>query len=127
MADLTGCQTASPLLTDERALLGVCLEAVHASGLSAVGQLAVRFPLNEDGSGGGVTATVLLAESHLCVHTWPEHAAVTMDVYVCNRSADHSGKAKNLLNQLILLFGAEQIESQCLQRGQAGFSSPGQA
>ena len=117
MADLTGCQTASPLLTDERALLGVCLDAVQANGLKAVGELAVRFPLNDDGTGGGVTATVLLAESHLCVHTWPEHRAVTMDVYVCNRSADHSDKAKNLLDRLVLHFGAEQVQLQCLQRG----------
>ena len=28
-----------------------------------------------------MTATVLLAESHLCVHTGPEQAAVTLDVY----------------------------------------------
>ena len=32
----------------------------------------------------GVTGTVLLAESHLAIHTWPEQGFVTIDVYVCN-------------------------------------------
>jgi spermidine synthase len=41
----------------------------------------------------GVTGTVLLAESHLAIHTWPETGSVTIDVYVCNFSADNSGKA----------------------------------
>ena len=32
----------------------------------------------------GLTGTVLLAESHLAIHTWPESGFVTLDVYGCS-------------------------------------------
>ena len=48
-----------------------------------------------------VTAAVLLAESHVCLHTWPEQRAVTVDVYVCNFGEDHSAKARGLMAALI--------------------------
>ena len=75
-----------------------------------------RFPDNAEGP-GGITATVLLAESHLCVHTWPEKSAVTLDVYVCNFGGDHSAKAQALMAQLLAVFNAEQVEQHALQRG----------
>lgn len=60
---------------------------------------------------------MLLAESHLCVHTWPEQRAVTLDVYVCNFGADHSGKAHALMNALLALFDPVAAERNALQRG----------
>jgi S-adenosylmethionine decarboxylase len=35
----------------------------------------------------GVTAMGLLAESHISIHTWPEHGYVGVDVYTCGRSS----------------------------------------
>lgn len=35
------------------------------------------------GSGGGVTGVVLLAESHITVHTWPERDYAAFDVFMC--------------------------------------------
>lgn len=35
------------------------------------------------GSGKGVTGVVLLAESHITVHTWPEHDYAAFDVFMC--------------------------------------------
>ena len=68
-----------------------------------------------------MTATVLLAESHLCVHTWPEQRGVTLDVYVCNFGADHSAKAHALMDALACaLFAPRQVERHALQRGDAG-------
>ena len=111
-------------MLDEKVLLVACLKAVKASGLRAVGQLAVRFPAPEAAAhqgeakpSGGVTATVLLAESHLCVHTWPENDAVTLDIYVCNRSADHSAMARWLMEQLLALFEPTEVQRQDWQRG----------
>ncbi len=75
------------------------------------------FPATEHGP-GGVTATVLLAESHLCVHTWPEQKAVTLDVYVCNFGGDHSGKAHALMAALVELFQPGHTEQHRLHRGE---------
>ena len=63
------------------------------------------------------TGTVLLAESHLCVHTWPEQKGVTVEVYVCNFGADHSAKAHALLDAMLALFAPEQVLRQVLNRG----------
>ena len=66
-----------------------------------------------------ISATVLLAESHLCVHTWPEQKAVTLDVYVCNFGADHSAKARGLMFALVHRFQPEWTEQRSLDRGEA--------
>ena len=115
-ADLTGCRCAPRWLLDADALGAACLEAVRAAGLQAVGQLFHAFPATAQGP-GGVTATVLLAESHLCVHTWPERQAVTLDVYVCNFGADHSTKAQALMQALLALFEPADTQHHALQRG----------
>ncbi len=115
-ADLSHCQCEAHWLTDAERLLAACVQAVQTAGLQAVGQLVHSFPASDQGP-GGVTATVLLAESHLCVHTWPEKAAVTLDVYVCNFGGDHSTKAQTLMSAMTRLFQPGQVAQQALQRG----------
>jgi S-adenosylmethionine decarboxylase len=117
-ADLSHCQCDMVWLTDAARLLDRCLQEVLTAGLQPVNQLAHSFPATAQGP-GGVTATVLLAESHLCVHTWPEQMAVTVDVYVCNFGADHSAKAEHLMAALTTLFAPQQALRQALQRGSA--------
>ena len=116
-ADLHGCRCDAHWLHDAAALRDACLSAVSAAGLQVVGDAVHRFP---DGTQalGGVTATVLLAQSHLCVHTWPETGGVTLDVYVCNHGADHSAKAQAVLDALLALFAPTRCEHHRLQRGQ---------
>lgn len=116
-ADLHHCQCDAVWLTDADQLLDRCVDCVRAVGLQAVAHLAHGFPPGRQGP-GGVTATVLLAESHLCVHTWPEQAAVTLDVYVCNFGADHSAKAHALMNALLTLLEATTVQRHALQRGE---------
>jgi S-adenosylmethionine decarboxylase len=82
-ANLHGCRCDMRWFTDAQTLDALCLEAVAASGLRAVGQLFHAFPATARGP-GGVTAAVLLAESHLCIHTWPELRGAALDVYVCS-------------------------------------------
>jgi S-adenosylmethionine decarboxylase len=88
------------------------VQAVLSAGLSAVGELFHRFE-----TGGGVTGVVLLAESHLAVHTWPELAAVTIDVYVCNYSGDNSARAQDLMARLEAAFEPTAVERHQLERG----------
>ncbi len=111
-ADLRACASATAAMTEPAALRTLCLQAVAQAGLQAVGELFHRFP-----PPGGVTGVVLLAESHLAVHTWPELGAVTLDVYVCNLGADNSAKAQNLMDTLQSAFAPGQAEHHRLPRG----------
>ena len=116
-ADLYGCRCDTAWLTDADRLGQWCVEAVEAVGLQAVNKLFHTLP-GGDGGPGGVTATVLLAESHVCLHTWPEQKAVTVDVYVCNFSGNHSAKARGLMYALVNRFQPEWTEQRSLDRGE---------
>ena len=118
-ADLYQCRCDAAWLTDAAKLGEWCLQAVQASGLQAVNQLFHTFPATDQGA-GGVTATVLLAESHICLHTWPEQKAVTIDVYVCNFGGDHSAKARGLMFAMVNRFQPEWTEQRSLDRGDEG-------
>ena len=115
-ADLYQCQGDERHMLDADAIAALCRAQTAQAGLTLVEDRWVKFP-DYQGQPGGVTGTVLLAESHLCVHTWPEQLGATLDVYVCNLGADHSAKAHRLLSSLLALFDAEQVQQQALQRG----------
>ena len=112
-ADLSGCSSQLPIMQEPLALLSVCRDAVAAAQLGAV---AERFHAFEP-AGSGITGVILLAESHLAVHTWPELAAVTLDVYVCNVGSDNSDKAHQVLAHLLQAFAPAQVERHALHRG----------
>ena len=115
-ADLYRCRCDVAWLTDAQRLGDWCVHAVAAAGLQPVDQLFHTFPATAAGA-GGVTATVLLAESHVCLHTWPGQRTVTADVYVCNFSGDHSAKARSLMDTLVNRFQPEWTEQRSLDRG----------
>src|SRR5262245_21447826 len=112
-ADLHGCRAAT-LMTDAGALRDACLRAVAAAQLNGVGELFHRFP-----PPGGVTGVVLLAESHLAVHTWPEQRLVTLDAFVCNLQHDNRERAQALMRGLEDLFAAADIRRQRIERSVA--------
>ena len=133
-ADLHDCAAHRPSMTDPLALRALCLRAVEGAGLRPVGELFHRFePLaaavaathrHADGAPvGGITGVILLAESHLAVHTWPEMAAVTLDVYVCNVGADNSSSAHAVLEMLIAAFVPGRVGRHALVRGQVAAST----
>ncbi|WP_374593768.1 adenosylmethionine decarboxylase [Aquabacterium sp.] len=132
IADLTGCPPANPAMTDAAALRAMCVAAVAEVGLRAVAECFHSFADAAGAAGtptSGVTGMVLLAESHLAVHTWPELGAVTLDVYVCNRGTDHSAQARRLLQTLVAAFDPLQVRQQGVVRGdlESGLTGPGQS
>ena len=119
-ADLCGCAAARPVMTTPAVLRSICLAAVATAGLTAVGELFHRFaPGAPQGAGAGITGVVLLAESHLAVHTWPEIEAATLDVYVCNFGVDNSARAEALLAAVIAAFTPASIQRHAIERGSA--------
>ncbi|HXC39524.1 MAG TPA: polyamine aminopropyltransferase [Burkholderiales bacterium] len=103
VANLYGCKGDARYLTDRDALRDFCLEAVRKAGLTSLGDLFHQFD-SESADPGGVTGAIVLAESHLAIHTWPELNSVTLDVYVCNYTQDNSAKANQVLDDLMALF-----------------------
>lgn len=76
LLDLYGCDAA--LLADTSALQALLQRAADAAGATT---LAAHF--HHFGDGMGVTGVLLLAESHLSIHTWPEHGFAALDVFLC--------------------------------------------
>ena len=92
-ADLYQCAGDSALMLDADAIASLCQHHTERAGLTSVGDKWVKFP-DWQGHPGGVTGTILLAESHLAIHTWPETGNVTLDVYVCNFSDDNAPRRR---------------------------------
>ena len=67
------------ILTDEPALLAIMRAAADAGDATVLGHTSAIFP------NGAVTAVLLLAQSHLSVHTWPEHGLASFDLLTCGR------------------------------------------
>ena len=121
-ADLYQCKGDERYMLDADAIAELCRAQTHAAGLTLVDDTWVKFPPYE-GQPGGVTGTVLLAESHLAIHTWPETGSVTVDVYVCNFSDDNSGKARALMEGVIAAFAPLRVLRQHLMRGDISMAS----
>ncbi len=111
IGDLTGCRCDPQLLLDGRRFEEKCVELVRASGLTIVGVSFHQF------EGLGFTGTVVLAESHLAIHTWPERQGLTLDVYVCNYSADNSAKARTLFDSIVACFDPAETARHEVERG----------
>ncbi len=60
---------------------------------------------------------MVLAESHLAVHTWPEIGFVTIDLYVCNVISDNSDKGNRLFEHLVRSFDPAQTRQKQVERG----------
>jgi S-adenosylmethionine decarboxylase proenzyme len=116
-ADLFGCRDPDGLMTDGNGLADLCESLARAAGLQVVGRHFHRFPPGASGQCGW-TGVLLLAESHLAIHSWPERRAVTLDVFVCNFQDDNSGKAHRLIDDLVRHFSPDTAHRQSLARGQ---------
>ncbi len=106
-----GCPAHTPEFTRAQALRAACLKATEEAGLTVVGESFHQFEPQ------GVTGTVLLAESHLAIHTWPEHGFVTVDVYVCNYQMDNNAKAEALFRALEKVLKPSRTKFHSIHRG----------
>jgi S-adenosylmethionine decarboxylase len=65
---------------------------------------------------GGFTGVVCLSESHISIHTWPEHQLLNFDIYLSNyeRINDHTAEA--LFSETVAFFRAEVLEKTTIAR-----------
>lgn len=116
IADLYRCAPATALMTHRSELEALCVAECARAGLTPLGQYFYQFN-TDDGEPAGVTGTVVLAESHLAIHTWPENGGVTLDVYVCNFSRDNSDRARQVFRNVIRALKPEDTVEHEVVRG----------
>ncbi len=93
------------LLDDLTYLRDAVEEACRAGNLTVIDVLAHKFAPH------GATLVALLMESHISIHTWPEHGYAAVDVFAC------AGDPERALAVLAERLRAYRVETTSLDRG----------
>ena len=116
IADLYNCQKGE-LLVSSHKLRELCVNACTDAGLTVLGDHFYQFDGADGTQNGGSTGAVVLAESHLAIHTWPERDGATLDVYVCNFTSDNTAKAEAVYRKLVKALKPGDVLIERVQRG----------
>ncbi len=109
IAEYISCKGARGSFTKPEVFIPQVQKLVKKSGLTAVGECVHSFP------GGGLTCSVILAESHLNIHTWPERDFyLNLDISVCNYESDNFQKARILSKALKELFQPTDVNERVI-------------
>lgn len=104
LADLYQCDAA--VLNDPALIQAAMIEAARRSGATIVADCFHRF------SPHGVSGVVVIAESHLAIHTWPEHGYAAVDLFTCGERLN----ADEALRYLAQALGSQRHSQRALQR-----------
>lgn len=107
IAELDGCE--AKLLTSMSRLRRILIGAAQAAHATVLTDEFFEFP------GGGVSGFVLLAESHISIHTWPEQKYAAIDIYTCGLHTMPDLACAYLVDRL----GASATVTSTLDRGLA--------
>ena len=94
-------------LDDLASLEAALKEAARRSGATIVETVFHRFTPH------GVSGVVVVAESHLAIHTWPEYGYAAVDFFTCGADIDY-WRARDFLKEALV---AESCEVKELLRG----------
>jgi S-adenosylmethionine decarboxylase len=78
LAEFWACD--SSVLNDRDTISQALNSAANAGGANLIDLFVHKF------SPHGITGTATLAESHICIHTWPEYRYAAIDIFMCGRS-----------------------------------------
>jgi S-adenosylmethionine decarboxylase len=101
-----GRLTGSSPVTEVGRLTTLAIAAVTEGGGHVLDASHVIFP------NGAVTLVLILAESHLSIHTWPEEQLIAIDLFSCG-AIDGEAVISGLTRRLRL----DQVSVRTMQRG----------
>ncbi len=82
------------VLNDLGFLKGILSAAASEAGATVLGESFHQFKPQ------GVSGVVVIAESHLFIHTWPEHGYAAVDIFTCGDSVQPDKAAQILIREL---------------------------
>lgn len=106
LADYYGCNFQR--LNDADALRALLLDTIARSGATILSDHFEVFQPH------GVTGVVVIAESHVALHTWPEHGFMAVDYFTCSDRLD----ARLTLDLIGRSLEAERVEIREMARGE---------
>lgn len=117
LLDLRACDHA--LLNDVAEVRRAMLDAALAANATIIGESFHAF------STIGVSGAVIIAESHLTIHTWPEYGFAAVDIFTCG-AALRPDRAVAVLIERLRCGESKQWEVQrgVLARGAVASSDP---
>ena len=92
MLELKDCNRK--LLDDLPYIKDTMTRAAREVGANIIGESFHQFHPH------GVTGILAITESHLCIHTWPEHGYAAVDIFTCGTSSKPLRAAKLLIERL---------------------------
>ena len=92
LAELRACDKAK--LDDLPLIRSALLAAAQEVGATVLGESFHKFFPQ------GVTGILAIAESHLCIHTWPEWGYAAVDIFTCGESFQPDKAAALLVQKL---------------------------
>ena len=95
------------------------LQAVFAKIIGDLGLKVVNENWHQFDGEKGITGFVLLTESHLACHTYPEHQTATFNLYCCR-----ARPAWNWKENLKQILGANEVKIQQIKRGKTQSEIP---
>jgi len=90
--ELKGCPPE--LLDDLPFIQETMIHAAKSTGATIVGETFHKFAPQ------GVTGVIAIAESHLCIHTWPEYGYAAADIFTCGEGFNPSDAADVIVERL---------------------------
>jgi len=93
----------APALQDMAGSRAFFAELVARLGLCCVGEAYYAFAENQ-----GFTAVLALTESHLSIHTWPEHELATFDVFLSNFRQNNHATVRQAYQETLAFFGGRE-------------------
>ena len=102
------CTPDSPV-TDVAVLTDLAIAAVRAGSGHVLDTSYVIFP------NGAITLVLILAESHLSIHTWPEESLIAIDLFSCGAI-----DGERVLTDLTSALRLDKITINQVERGLTG-------
>jgi len=103
------------ILNDVEFVRNAMLDAARKSGATIVTETFHHF------SPHGVSGAVIIAESHLAIHTWPEYGYAAVDLFTCGDGVSSEVAFSHLRQAL----GAGHVSTMELHRGQVDMMRAG--
>jgi S-adenosylmethionine decarboxylase len=111
MLDLNKCSKEK--LTDIEALRQLLLELPEKLGMTRISEPELMFHKDKWAETAGVTGVVMISESHISLHTFPDSEFVFVDIFSC-RHFDTDAAQKHVVDW----FGAQSVKVKVVERGE---------